>query len=421
MSYNVYWNLSDNVYIIAYMSRFNGKTIHIMLLTDIQIRKAKPKDKAYTLNDGKGLSLLVEPNGSKGWRFRYRFAGKPKMISLGVYDQVSLADARRKRDEAKKQLSENINPSDARKSEKIILKYATENTFQAVAMEWHTSKCSTWTEGYASEILRCFDNDVFPYIGSRPIDQIAPLELLAVLQKIEKRGALEQASKIRRRCGEVFRYAVITGRVKYNPAPDLAGAMNRPETKHFPFLRENEIPDFVKALNNYKGSKVTKYATQLLMLTGVRTVELRLAEWSEFDFENALWEIPKERMKKRRPHLVPLSPQALEILGKLQVITGNYPILFPGRNDARKPISEASINKVIAKIGYKGRLTGHGFRHMMSTILHEKGFDSAWIELQLAHVDKNSIRGIYNHALYLDSRRVMLKKYSELIYISEKN
>ncbi|QCJ69678.1 integrase [Providencia heimbachae] len=387
-----------------------------MLLTDIQIRKAKPKDKAYTLNDGNGLSLLIESNGSKGWRFRYRFAGKPKMISFGVYGQISLADARRKRDEAKKQLSEGIDPSDARKSEKITQKYAAENTFKAVAMEWHASKCSTWSKGYASEILRCFENDVFPFIGSRPIDQLAPLELLAVLQKIEKRGALEQASKIRRRCGEVFRYAVITGRAKYNPAPDLSGAMNKPETKHFPFLQESEIPDFVKALNNYQGSKITKYATQLLMLTGVRTVELRFAEWSEFDFENALWEIPKERMKKRRPHLVPLSPQVLEILDKLKVISGNYSLLFPGRNDARKPISDASINKVIAKIGYKGRLTGHGFRHMMSTILHEKGFDSAWIELQLAHVDKNSIRGIYNHAQYIERRKNMLIWYSFFIF-----
>ncbi|EPK8020287.1 phage integrase central domain-containing protein [Providencia rettgeri] len=386
-----------------------------MLLTDIQIRKAKPKDKVYTLNDGNGLSLLIDPNGSKGWRFRYRFAGKPKMISFGVYGQISLADARRKRDEAKKQLSDGIDPSDARKSEKITQKYAAENTFKAVAMEWHASKCSTWSKGYASEILRCFENDVFPFIGSRPIDQLAPLELLAVLQKIEKRGALEQASKIRRRCGEVFRYAVITGRAKYNPAPDLSGAMNKPETKHFPFLQESEIPDFVKALNNYQGSKITKYATQLLMLTGVRTVELRFAEWSEFDFENALWEIPKERMKKRRPHLVPLSPQVLEILDKLKVISGNYSLLFPGRNDSRKPISDASINKVIAKIGYKGRLTGHGFRHIMSTILHEKGFDSAWIELQLAHVDKNSIRGIYNHALYLEGRRTMLNSYSALL------
>ncbi|WP_272681029.1 tyrosine-type recombinase/integrase [Providencia sp. PROV129] len=388
-----------------------------MLLTDIQIRKAKPKDKVYTLNDGNGLSLLIEPNGSKGWRFRYRFAGKPKMISFGVYGQISLADARRKRDKAKKQLSDGIDPSDARKSEKITQKYAAENTFKAVAIEWHASKCSTWSKGYASEILRCFENDVFPFIGSRPIDQLAPLELLAVLQKIEKRGALEQASKIRRRCGEVFRYAVITGRAKYNPAPDLSGAMNKPETKHFPFLQESEIPDFVKALNNYQGSKITKYATQLLMLTGVRTVELRFAEWSEFDFENALWEIPKERMKKRRPHLVPLSPQVLEILDKLKVISGNYSLLFPGRNDARKPISDASINKVIAKIGYKGRLTGHGFRHMMSTILHEKGFDSAWIELQLAHVDKNSIRGIYNHAQYLEQRKGMLTFYAKIIFM----
>ncbi|MEQ4936794.1 integrase arm-type DNA-binding domain-containing protein [Proteus terrae] len=392
-----------------------------MPLTDIQIRKANPKEKPYTLNDGNGLSLLVEPNGSKGWRFRYRFAGKPKMISLGVYGQVTLAEARKKRDEAKKQLAENINPSDARKSEKIALRYATENTFYAVAMEWHSSKCSTWSDGYASEILRCFENDIFPYIGKRPIDQIAPLELLAVLQKIEKRGALEQANKIRRRCGEVFRYAVITGRVKYNPAPDLAGAMNKPETKHFPFLREDEIPDFVKALNNYQGSKITKYATQLLMLTGVRTVELRLAEWSEFDFDNDIWEIPKERMKKRRPHLVPLSPQVIAILNELKVITGYYPLLFPGRNDVRKPISEASINKVIEKIGYKGRLTGHGFRHMMSTILHEKGFDSAWIELQLAHVDKNSIRGIYNHALHIQNRNLMLKWYADKLYPIIKN
>ncbi|MGF7480583.1 tyrosine-type recombinase/integrase [Providencia sp. SP181] len=389
-----------------------------MLLTDIQIRKAKPKEKAYTLNDGNGLSLLIEPNGSKGWRFRYRFAGKPKMISFGVYGQISLADARRKRDEAKKQLSDGIDPSDARKSEKITQKYAAENTFKAVAMEWHVSKCSTWSKGYASEILRCFENDVFPFIGSRPIDQLAPLELLAVLQKIEKRGALEQASKIRRRCGEVFRYAVITGRAKYNPAPDLSGAMNKPETKHFPFLQESEIPDFVKALKNYQGSKITKYATQLLMLTGVRTVELRFAEWSEFDFENSLWEIPTERMKKRRPHLVPLSPQVLEILDKLKVISGNYSLLFPGRNDARKPISDASINKVIAKIGYKGRLTGHGFRHMMSTILHEKGFDSAWIELQLAHVDKNTIRGVYNHAQYLRQRKDMMIFYSQKILMS---
>lgn len=390
------------------------RAIH-MLLTDIQIRRAKAQDKAYTLNDGNGLSLLIEPNGSKGWRFRYRFAGKPKMISFGLYSDISLADARKKRDEARAQVANSINPSDARKAEKIALQHSHANTFEAIAKEWHTSKLPTWTPEYADTVMRGFDNNVFPYIGKRPIDQITPLELLAVLQRIEKRGALELTGKIRRRCGEVFRYAVVTGRATYNPAPDLASALNRPKNGHYPFLTESELPEFIQALDNYKGSKLTKYATQLLMLTGVRTIELRAAEWSEFDLDNALWEVPKERMKKRRPHLVPLSTQALAILEKLKVLTGNYKLVFPGRNDAGKPMSEASINKVIKMLGYHGRATGHGFRHTMSTILHEKGYNSAWIETQLAHVDKNSIRGTYNHAQYLEGRREMLQWYGDTI------
>ncbi|WP_105574804.1 tyrosine-type recombinase/integrase [Cronobacter sakazakii] len=384
-----------------------------MLLSDLQIKRAKPKEKSYTLNDGMGLSLLIDTTGSKGWRFRYRFAGKPKMISFGVYGEVSLAEARQKREECRSLLAKGINPSEARKAEKIALQFAHENSFEAVAREWHSTKTTTWSEGYAKEVLNCLEKDIFPYIGQRPIEQIEPLELLTVLQKIEKRGALEQTSKVRRRCGEVLRYAVATGRAKYNFAPDLAIALSKPKTQHFPFLTESELPAFVKALEGYAGSLVTKYATQLLMLTGVRTIELRAAEWKEFDLNNALWEIPKERMKKRRLHLVPLSTQVIDILKKLQVLTGNYSLVFPGRNDARKPMSEASINKVIKMLGYHGRLTGHGFRHTMSTILHEHGFDSAWIEMQLAHVDKNSIRGIYNHANYLEGRRVMLQWYSD--------
>ena len=310
-------------------------------------------------------------------------------------------------------LAKGINPSEARKAEKIALQFSHENSFEAVAREWHSSKTTTWSQGYAKEVLKCLEKDIFPYIGQRPIEQIEPLELLTVLQKIEKRGALEQTSKIRRRCGEVLRYAVATGRAKYNFAPDLAIALSKPKPQHFPFLTESELPAFVKALENYEGSLLTKYATQLLMLTGVRTIELRAAEWKEFDLDKALWEIPKERMKKRRPHLVPLSIQAIDILKKLQVITGNYSLVFPGRNDARKPMSEASINKVIKLLGYHGRLTGHGFRHTMSTILHEHGFESAWIEMQLAHVDKNAIRGIYNHADYIERRRGMLQWYSD--------
>lgn len=392
-----------------------------MLLSDIQIKRAKPKEKPYTLNDGMGLSLLIDTTGGKGWRFRYRFAGKPKMISFGVYGEVSLAEARRKREECRSMLAQGINPSEARKAEKIALQFAHENSFEAVAKEWHLSKVATWSEGYAKEVMKSLNKDIFPYIGQRPIEQIEPLELLTVLQKIEKRGALEQTSKIRRRCGEVLRYAVATGRAKYNFAPDLAIALSKPKTQHFPFLTESELPAFVKALENYEGSPLTKYATQLLMLTGVRTIELRAAEWREFDLDNALWEIPKERMKKRRPHLVPLSTHAIDILKKLQVITGNYSLVFPGRNDARKPMSEASINKVIKLLGYHGRLTGHGFRHTMSTILHEHGFESAWIEMQLAHVDKNSIRGTYNHAQYINSRFKMLEWYASLIESMKKS
>ena len=394
------------------ITQFDLFSIH-MLLSDLQIKRAKPKEKSYTLNDGMGLSLLIDTTGSKGWRFRYRFAGKPKMISFGVYGEVSLAEARQKREECRSLLAKGINPSEARKAEKIALQFAHENSFEAVGREWHSTKTTTWSEGYAKEVLNCLEKDIFPYIGQRPIEQIEPLELLTVLQKIEKRGALEQTSKVRRRCGEVLRYAVATGRAKYNFAPDLAIALSKPKTQHFPFLTESELPAFVKALEGYAGSLVTKYATQLLMLTGVRTIELRAAEWKEFDLNNALWEIPKERMKKRRLHLVPLSTQVIDILKKLQVLTGNYSLVFPGRNDARKPMSEASINKVIKMLGYHGRLTGHGFRHTMSTILHEHGFDSAWIEMQLAHVDKNSIRGIYNHANYLEGRRVMLQWYSD--------
>ena len=396
------------------VTRFDLFSIH-MLLSDIQIKRAKPKEKPYTLNDGMGLSLLIDTSGSKGWRFRYRFAGKPKMISFGVYGEVSLAEARQKREECRSMLAKGINPSESRKAQKIALQFAHENSFEAVAREWHSSKTTTWSKGYAKEVLKCLEKDIFPYIGQRPIEQIEPLELLTVLQKIEKRGALEQTSKIRRRCGEVLRYAVATGRAKYNFAPDLAIALSKPKTRHFPFLTESELPAFVKALEGYEGSLLTKYATQLLMLTGVRTIELRAAEWKEFDLDNSLWEIPKERMKKRRPHLVPLSTQATDILKKLHMITGNYSLVFPGRNDARKPMSEASINKVIKLLGYHGRLTGHGFRHTMSTILHEHGFESAWIEMQLAHVDKNIIRGTYNHAQYIKGRRDMIQHYADLL------
>ncbi len=386
-----------------------------MPLNDMQIRRAKPEDKPYTLGDGQGLSLLIEPNGSKSWRFRYRYAGKPKMISLGVYPTITLADARSRRDEARKLVAEGKNPSEVRKEQKRALQTESENAFEKIAREWHQLKSARWSAGYASDIMEAFKNDIFPYVGTRPVGEIKPLELLNVLRKIEKRGALEKMRKVRQRCSEVFRYAIATGRAEYNPAADLSSALEVHQSNHFPFLKADEIPDFLRALEGDTGSKLVQIATKLLMITGVRTIELRAALWQEFDLDNAIWEIPAERMKMRRSHLVPLSSQALDLLIELKSMSGNYQLVFPGCNNPNKPMSEASINQLIKRIGYGGKVTGHGFRHTMSTILHEYGFESTWIEMQLAHCDKNKIRGIYNHADYYSNRKEMLNWYSEKI------
>ncbi|QHP81555.1 DUF4102 domain-containing protein [Pectobacterium odoriferum] len=384
-----------------------------MKLNARQVETAKPKDKPYKMADGGGLYLLVKTNGSRYWRLKYRIDGKEKLLALGVYPDVSLADARAKRDEARKGIAGGIDPLEVKKEQKIEREAQVKNTFQEIALEWHSMKVKKWSAGYASDILEAFNKDVFPFIGQRPIADIKPLELLNVLKKMEDRGATEKAKKVRQRCGEVFRYAIVTGRAEYNPAPDLTSAMQGHESTHYPFLTIEELPAFFKALAGYSGSELVVLAAWLMIITGVRTGELRGALWSEIDTDKALWEISAERMKMRRPHIVPLSVQALEIIEKIRAMTGNFPLLFPGRNDPSKTMSEASINQVFKRIGYTGRVTGHGFRHTMSTILHEQGYNTAWIETQLAHVDKNAIRGTYNHAQYLDGRREMLQWYAD--------
>ncbi|MEL4200781.1 integrase arm-type DNA-binding domain-containing protein [Klebsiella pneumoniae] len=392
-----------------------------MKLNARQVDTAKPREKAYQLADGAGLYPEVVPSGSRYWRMKYRFNGKEKRMAFGVYPAVSLAQARALRDEAKKKLAEGIDPSFAKKEEKLVRDVRLHNTFQAVALEWHGTKVSRWSEGYASDIIEAFNKDIFPYIGQQPVNEIKPLVLLNVLRRMESRGATEKAKKVRQRCSEVFRYAIVTGRAEYNPAADLTTAMSGHESKHYPFLTVEELPDFFKALSGYTGSPLIVLAARLLILTGVRTGELRGAFWSEFDLEKAVWEIPAERMKMKRPHLVPLSTQALEIVQQLKVMSGQYPLVFPGRNDPRKTMSEASINQVFKRIGYTGKVTGHGFRHTMSTILHEEGFNTAWIETQLAHVDKNAIRGTYNHALYLEGRKEMMQWYGDYVDSCESN
>ncbi|CAD5730886.1 tyrosine-type recombinase/integrase [Escherichia coli] len=386
-----------------------------MPLTDAKVRALKPREKAYRISDAGGLYVEVAPNGSRYWRMKYRIAGKEKRLAFGVYPDVSLADAREKRDAAKKILAAGGDPGETKKAEKLAQKLNTENTFEVIAREWHQSKADRWSLRYRAEIIDTFEKDIFPYIGKRPIADIKPMELLEALRKMEKRGALEKMRKVRQRCGEVFRFAIITGRASYNPAPDLASALATPKKVHFPFLTANELPYFLNDLAGYTGSIITKTATQIIMLTGVRTQELRFARWEDINFETKLWEIPAEVMKMKRPHIVPLSEQVITLFKLLEPISKHHSLVFIGRNDPRKPISKESINQVIELLGYKGRLTGHGFRHTMSTILHEQGFNSAWIETQLAHVDKNAIRGTYNHAQYLDGRREMMQWYADYI------
>ncbi|HHS9731457.1 tyrosine-type recombinase/integrase [Klebsiella quasipneumoniae] len=392
-----------------------------MKLNARQVETAKPKEKPYKIADGGGLYLLVKTNGSRYWRLKYRIDGKEKLLALGVYPDVSLADARAKRDEARKGIAGGIDPLAVKKEQKVEREAQVKNTFQEIALEWHKMKVKKWSAGYASDILEAFNKDVFPFIGQRPIADIKPLELLNVLKKIEDRGATEKAKKVRQRCGEVFRYAIVTGRAEYNPAPDLTSAMQGHESTHYPFLTTEELPAFFKALAGYSGSELMVLAARLLIITGLRTGELRGALWSEIDTEKALWEISAERMKMRRPHIIPLSTQALAIIEQIRAMTGQFPLLFPGRNDPSKTMSEASINQVFKRIGYTGRVTGHGFRHTMSTVLHEQGYNTAWIETQLAHVDKNAIRGTYNHAQYLDGRREMLQWYADYMVSLENN
>ncbi|CNI24866.1 MULTISPECIES: tyrosine-type recombinase/integrase [Yersinia] len=384
-----------------------------MKLNARQVDTAKPKEKPYKLSDGGGLFLLVKTTGSRCWRLKYRIAGKEKLLAFGVYPDITLAEARAKRDEAKRILAVGGDPGEEKKVEKQTRKVSIDNTFEALAREWHAYKRPNWSKGYAEDLMESFEKDIFPYVGKRPVAEIKPLEILETLRKLEKRGVLDKMRKIRQACSQTFRYAIVTGRAENNPASELAGALAVQKHTHYPHLLANELPAYLNALNAYSGSTVTRIATRLLMLTGVRTTELRAAEWLEFDLDKAVWEVPTARMKMRRPHLVPLSEQVLALLRQLHEITGRFKLVFPGRNDSLKPMSEASINQVIKRIGYHGKATGHGFRHTMSTILHEQGFNTAWIETQLAHVDKNSIRGTYNHAQYLDGRREMLQWYAD--------
>lgn len=377
-----------------------------------QVDSAKPQEKDYKLSDGGGLFLLVKKNGAKYWRLRYRIAGVEKMYAAGVYPDVSLLEARKRRDEARLKIADGTDPVKSRKAKVTSNK---ENTFRNLSVEWHSFKKSRWSAGYASDILEAFEMDIYPAIGDLPVDSIEPIYALSALAKIEARGATEKANKTRRWTSEVFKYAIATGRAKYNPVSELKSAMKGHISERYPFLRKHEIPEFLMAADNYNGSRITVLAMKILMLTGLRTAELRFGEWSEINFEEKTWFIKSSKMKKRKDHIVPLSTHVIELLTELHALSGRFNNMFPNRSDPMKVLSDGTINKMIQGIGWEGRIVGHGFRHTMSTILNDQRFDKDFIELQLAHVDKNNIRGTYNHAMYLEGRREMMQWYADFI------
>ncbi|MEH6389647.1 MAG: integrase arm-type DNA-binding domain-containing protein [Pseudomonas profundi] len=386
-----------------------------MPLTDSAIKTAKPKEKAYKLSDAHGLYLLVNPNGSKLWRLKFRANGKEKSLAFGAYPTVSLAQARQKRDEARKMLAQGIDPSAERKAAKQAQR--TDGlTFEALALEWFEYKAPRWAEGTRDKARLYLQKDINPAIGARPVKTITRPELVELVRKVEARGALNVAGKIRQWLHHIFRFGLATGVLDANPATDLdVVAAPQKATRHHPHVTFAELPELLGKVESATINPLTRCAIRLLVLTAVRPGELRQAPWSEFDLDSATWTIPKERMKARRPHVVPLPRQAVAILVQLQEITGDYPLVFPGQNNSARPMSDNTINKALRLMGYEGRQTGHGFRHLLSTELNGRSYNSDWIERQLAHGDNNEIRDTYNHANYLEQRREMMQAWADSI------
>lgn len=387
-------------------------------LTDIKVRNAKPGEKDIKFFDGGGLFLLVTLRGGKLWHFKYRFDGREKKLSFGTYPEVSLAEAREKRDAARKQVAAGIDPGEARKAEKRTGSEKAANTFEAVAREWHARQKGVWTEGHAIRTMQRLERDIFRCIGARPISEITAPELLSVLRRIESRGAHETAHRARFVCGQVFRYAVATGRAERDPSADLKGALTPLKTKHHAAITDpKEVAALLRALDSYKGSFVVKCALQLAPLVFVRPGELRQAEWAEIDLDAAEWNIPAERMKMKQAHLVPLSDQAVVILRDLQGLTGNSRYVFPSGRSFARPMSNNAVNAALRRMGYgTDEMTGHGFRAMARTILDEVlQVRPDFIEHQLAHAVKDPNGRAYNRTAHLVERRNMMQVWADYL------
>lgn len=387
-----------------------------MALTDIAIKNTKPQAKPIRLADERSLYLLLNPNGSRWWRFDYRFDGKHKTISFGIYPDVSLKLARERRDEARTLLVTGVDPGAQRKAEKQAKADFGANTFEVIAREWMATRGKEWTESYASKTKSALERNAFPAIGRKPITEITAPDVLAMLRAIESRGIVDMAHRIQQHCGAVFRYAIATGRAINDPVPSLKGALSTVRQEHYAALTDPvEFAQLLRDIDDYRGEATTKAAMQLLALTFQRTKEVRFAEWAQFDLEAALWRIPAEIMKMREAHIVPLSQQAIDVLKRLQPLTGGGRLVFPSSTSRERPISENTVVYALARMGYKGRMTGHGFRSVASTLLNEQGFRSDLIERQLAHSEKNSVRAAYNRAEYLPERKKMMQEWADYL------
>ena len=387
-----------------------------MSLTDTAIRNAKPKEKQYKLTDGKGMYVLVKQAG-KYFRLDYRVGGKRKTLALGVYPNVTLKEAREKRDEARKLITNGVDPAQMRKVTKLMQVEQTANNFEAIAREWFAKRSANWAESHAKKIIRRFELYLFPWLGSRPIAEITPPELLSVLRRIESRGILETAHRVKQTCGQVFRYAIATGRAKRDPSVDLRGALAPVKLGRMATITEpKKIGELLRAIDGYEGTPVAKGALRLAPLVFVRPGELRQAEWEEIDFDNSEWRIPAEKMKMKDPHIVPLSKQAVTILNEIHPITGQSRYVFPSIRTNLRPMSNNTILAALRRMGYaKDEMSGHGFRAMASTILHEQGWPSDIIERQLAHAERNSIKAAYNYAQHLPERRKMMQAWADYL------
>jgi integrase len=385
-----------------------------MTLKEITVRNAKPKDKMYRLFDAEGLYLEVLPSGGKYWRLKYRFLGKEKRLALGVYPQITLAEARDRRAEARKLLAHGTDPVEAKKEAKRLVIQQQQSTFEAIAREWHANRLAKWTPAHARKILKRLEMHVFNRLGTRPIADITTSELLSVMRKIEEHGG-EIAHRLLQVCGQIFSYAVITERAAVNPAISLRGALKPVVKNNHAYIKPNELPEYLRKLKAYDGAPQTKLAMKFLLLTFVRTGELRAAEWSEINFEKAEWRIPAERMKMREQHIVPLSRQALRILEELKPLTGQWKYVFPNQHKPAGYMSENTILYGLYRMGYHSRATGHGFRSTASTVLNENGFPPDVIERQLAHGERDKVRAAYNHAQYLPERRQMMQWWADYL------